>query len=207
MINLYTWPTPNSRKVSILLEEIGISYKIFPIDITNDEQFSKEFSKISPGNKIPAIVDDENNKSIFETGAIMLYLAKKYNKFIPEDHYWNVMEWYFFQISQVGPYLGQAHQFLSYHAGKSPYAEEKYKNYVKRVYNTLDERLKKYQYLGIEYSIADIATWPWVARFEIHKTNLEDYPNVLRWYRLIAKRSAVIKGYNAVGEKISIPMI
>jgi len=207
MINLYTWPTPNSRKVSILLEEIGIPYKVFPIDITNDEQFSTEFSKISPGNKIPAIVDDENNKSIFETGAIMLYLAKKYNKFIPEDHYWNVMEWYFFQISQVGPYLGQAHQFLSYHAGKSPYAEEKYKNYVKRVYNTLDERLKKYQYLGIEYSIADIATWPWVARFEIHKTNLEDYPNVLRWYRLIAKRSAVIKGYNAVGEKISIPMI
>ena len=207
MINLYTWPTPNSRKVSILLEEIGIPYKVFPIDITNDEQFSKEFSKISPGNKIPAIVDDENNKSIFETGAIMLYLAKKYNKFIPEDHYWNVMEWYFFQISQVGPYLGQAHQFLSYHAGKSPYAEEKYKNYVKRVYNTLDERLKKYQYLGIEYSIADIATWPWVARFEIHKTNLEDYPNVLRWYRLIAQRSAVIKGYNAAGEKISIPMI
>ena len=207
MINLYTWPTPNSRKVSILLEEIGIPYKVFPIDITNDEQFSKEFSKISPGNKIPAIVDDENNKSIFETGAIMLYLAKKYNKFIPEDHYWSVMQWYFFQISQVGPYLGQAHQFLSYHPGKSPYAEEKYKNYVKRVYNTLEERLKKYQYLGIEYSIADIATWPWVARFEIHKTNLEDYPNVLRWYRLIAKRSAVIKGYNAVGEKISIPMI
>ena len=207
MINLYTWPTPNSRKVSILLEEIGIPYKVFPIDITNDEQFSKEFSKISPGNKIPAIVDDENNKSIFETGAIMLYLAKKYNKFIPEDHYWNVMQWYFFQISQVGPYLGQAHQFLSYHPGKSPYAEEKYKNYVKRVYNTLDERLNKYQYLGIEYSIADIATWPWVARFEIHKTNLEDYPNVLRWYRLIAKRSAVIKGFNAVGEKISIPMI
>ena len=207
MINLYTWPTPNSRKVSILLEEICIPYKVFPIDITNDEQFSKEFSKISPGNKIPAIVDDENNKSIFETGAIMLYLAKKYNKFIPEDHYWSVMQWYFFQISQVGPYLGQAHQFLSYHPGKSPYAEEKYKNYVKRVYNTLEERLKKYQYLGIEYSIADIATWPWVARFEIHKTNLEDYPNVLRWYRLIAKRSAVIKGYNAVGEKISIPMI
>ena len=207
MINLYTWPTPNSRKVSILLEEIGIPYKVFPIDITNDEQFSNEFSKISPGNKIPAIVDDENNKSIFETGAIMLYLSNKYNKFIPKDYYWDVMQWYFFQVSQVGPYLGQAHQFLSYHAGKSPYAEEKYKDYVKRVYNTLDERLKKYQYLGIEYSIADIATWPWVARFEIHKTNLEDYSNVLRWYRLIAERSAVIKGFNAVGEKISIPMI
>ena len=207
MINLYTWPTPNGRKVSILLEEIGIPYKVFAIDITKEEQFSKEFSKISPSNKIPAIVDTENNNSIFETGAIMLYLAKKSNKFIPEDYYWDVMQWYFFQVSQVGPYLGQAHQFLSYHAGKSPYAEEKYKAYVKRVYNTLDERLKKNQYLGIEYSIADIATWPWVARFEIHKTNLEDYPNVLRWYRLIAERSAVIKGFNAVGGKISIPMI
>ena len=138
-------------------------------------------------------------KSIFGDG--------EYNKFIPKDYYWDVLQWYFFQVSQVGPYLGQAHQFLSYHAGKSPYAEEKYKAYVKRVYNTLDERLKKNQYLGIEYSIADIATWPWVARFEIHKTNLEDYPNVLRWYRLIAKRSAVIRGFNAVGEKISIPMI
>jgi len=207
MINLYTWPTPNGRKVSILLEEIAIPYKVFAIDITKEEQFSIEFSKISPSNKIPAIVDIEHNKSIFETGAIMFYLAKKSNKFIPEDYYWDVMQWYFFQVSQVGPYLGQAHQFLSYHAGKSPYAEEKYKNYVKRVYNTLDERLKKYQYLGIEYSIADIATWPWVARFTIHKTNLEDYPNVLRWYRLIAKRPAVIKGFNAVGEKISIPMI
>jgi len=207
MINLYTWPTPNGRKVSILLEEIGIPYKVFAIDITKEEQFSKEFTKISPSNKIPAIVDTENNKSIFETGAIMLYLAKKFNKFIPEDYYWDVMQWYFFQISQVGPYLGQAHQFLSYHAGKSPYAEEKYTNYVKRVYNTLDERLKKCQYLGIEYSIADIATWPWIARFEIHKTNLKEYPNVLKWYRLIAKRVAVIKGYNAVGEKLSIPMI
>ena len=207
MINLYTWPTPNSRKVSILLEEIEVPYKIIPINITKDEQFSKEFTKISPSNKIPALVDTDNNTSIFETGAIMLYLANKYNKLIPENYYWDVMQWYFFQISQVGPFLGQAHQFLYYNAGKSVYAEEKYKDYVKRVYSTLDTRLTSNKYLGIEYSIADIATWPWVARFEIHKTNLENYPNVLKWYRLIAKRPAVIKGYNAVGEKIDIPIV
>ena len=207
MIKLYTWPTPNGRKVSILLEEIESPYKIFPINITKDEQFSKEFSTISPSNKIPTIVDTDNNKSIFETGAIMLYIAKKFNKLIPPDCYWDVMQWYFFQISQVGPFLGQAHQFLHYHSGKSKFAEEKYREYVKRVYETLDQRLQSNQYLGIEYSIADIATWPWVARFEIHKTNLKNYSNVLRWYRLIAKRPAVIKGYNAVGEKIPIPMI
>ena len=207
MIKLYTWPTPNGRKVSILLEEIESPYKIFPINITKDEQFSKEFSKISPSNKIPAIVDTESNRSIFETGAIMLYIAKKFNKLIPADHYWDVIQWYFFQISQVGPFLGQAHQFLHYHSGKSEFAEEKYRDYVKRVYETLDQRLQSKQYLGTEYSIADIATWPWVARFEIHNTNLEDYPNVLKWYRLIAKRPAVISGYNAVGEKVDIPMI
>ena len=158
-------------------------------------------------NKIPAIFDIEENKNIFESGAIMLYLSKKYQKFIPKKYYYDVMQWFFFQISQVGPFLGQAHQFLHYQSGKSKFAEEKYKDYVKRVYKTLDQRLKSNQYLGIEYSIADIATWPWVARFEIHKTNLKNYPNVLRWYRLIAKRSAVIEGYNAIGEKVSIPII
>ncbi len=207
MINLYTWPTPNGRKVSILLEEIKTPYKIIPININKQEQFSNEFSLISPSNKIPAILDTDNNKSIFETGAIMLYLAKKYNKFIPENYYWDVMQWFFFQISQVGPFLGQAHQFLYYNSGKSKFAEEKYIDYVKRVYNTLDQRLEQNEYLGIDYSIADIATWPWVARFDIHKANLYDYPNVLRWYELIAKRSAVIKGYNVIGEKIKIPTI
>ena len=137
----------------------------------------------------------------------MLYIARKFNKLIPGGHYWDVMQWYFFQISQVCPFFGQAHQFLHYHSGKSKFAEEKYRDYVKRVYETLDKRLQSNQYLGIEYSIADIATWPWVARFEIHKTNLKNYSNVLRWYRLIAKRPAVIKGYNAVGEKIDIPIV
>ncbi|MBI04602.1 MAG: glutathione S-transferase [Pelagibacteraceae bacterium] len=207
MIDLYTAPTPNGRKVSILLEELDIDYNPIWININKDEQFSKEFELISPSNKIPAIVDKENNKSIFESGAILLYLAKKYKKFIPSKYKWQTMEWFFFQISQVGPFLGQAHQFLYYNPGKSPYTEEKYRNYVKRVYETLDTRLKKNSYLAIEYSIADIATWPWIARFEIHEINLKNYPNVLNWYKLIAKRAAVIKGYNSVGEKISIPMI
>jgi len=207
MIDLYTWSTPNGRKISILLEEINVSYNVIPINIEKGEQFSKEFSSISPSNKIPAIVDRNNNTKIFESGAIMLYIAKKYKKFIPQNHYVEVMQWFFFQISQIGPFLGQAHQFLHYNAGKSKFAEQKYEGYVKRVYETLDQRLSERKYLGVEYSIADIATWPWVARFEIHKTNLENYPNVLKWYRIIAKRNAVIKGYNAVGEKIAIPMI
>ena len=141
MIDFYTWPTPNGRKISILLEEINTPYKVIPVDITNNEQFSKEYTTISPSNKIPAIVDKENNQSIFETGAIMLYLSKKYNKFLPQQYYYEVMQWFFFQISQVGPYLGQAHQFLHYHSGKSIFAEEKYRNYVKRVYETLNQRL------------------------------------------------------------------
>ena len=206
MIDFYTWPTPNGRKISILLEEINTPYKVIPVDITNNEQFSKEYTAISPSNKIPAIVDKENNQSIFETGAIMLYLSEKYNKFIPTQHYYEVMQWFFFQISQVGPYLGQAHQFLHYHSGKSIFAEEKYKNYVKRVYETLDQRLIDNEYLGVEYSIADIATWPWIARFEIHKAELNQFSHILRWYKNISERPAVIKGFNVVGDFVKIPM-
>ena len=206
MIDFYTWPTPNGRKISILLEEINIPYKVIPVNITNNEQFSKEYTAISPSNKIPAIVDKENNQSIFETGAIMLYLSKKYNKFLPKQYYYEVMQWFFFQISQVGPYLGQAHQFLHYHSGKSIFAEEKYRNYVKRVYETLDQRLINNEYLGVEYSIADIATWPWIARFEIHKAELSQFSHILRWYKKISERPAVIKGFNVVGDFVKIPM-
>ncbi len=206
MIDFYTWPTPNGRKISILLEEINTPYKVIPVDITNNEQFSKEYTTISPSNKIPAIVDKENNQSIFETGAIMLYLSKKYNKFLPQQYYYEVMQWFFFQISQVGPYLGQAHQFLHYHSGKSIFAEEKYRNYVKRVYETLNQRLIDNEYLGVEYSIADIATWPWIARFEIHKAELNQFSHILRWYKNISERPAVIKGFNVVGDFVKIPM-
>ena len=206
MINLYTWPTPNGRKISILLEELQIPYKVIPINIEKDEQFSKEFSLISPNNKIPAITDLETKTNIFESGAIMLYLANKYRKYLSDKSYWPIMEWFMFQLTQVGPYLGQAHQFLYYHSGKSKFAEDKYINYVKRVYRTLDSRLENSEYLGIEYSIADIATWPWVARFERHRVDLKNYPSVLRWYKLISKRSAVIKGYNVVGKFEKIPL-
>jgi GST-like protein len=206
MINLYTWPTPNGRKISILLEELQVSYKVIPINIENNEQFSKEFSLISPNNKIPAITDLETKTNIFESGAIMLYLANKYRKYLSDKSYWPIMEWFMFQLTQVGPYLGQAHQFLYYHSGKSKFAEDRYINYVKRVYRTLDSRLENSEYLGIEYSIADIATWPWVARFERHRVDLKNYPNVLRWYKLISKRSAVIKGYNVVGKFEKIPL-
>ena len=206
MINLYTWPTPNGRKISILLEELQIPYKVIPINIEKDEQFSKEFSLISPNNKIPVITDLETKTNIFESGAIMLYLANKYKKYLSNKSYWPIMEWFMFQLTQVGPYLGQAHQFLYYHSGKSKFAEDRYINYVKRVYRTLDSRLENSEYLGIEYSIADIATWPWVARFERHRVDLKNYPNVLRWYKLISKRSAVIKGYNVVGKFEKIPL-
>ena len=206
MINLYTWPTPNGRKISILLEELQIPYKVIPINIEKDEQFSKEFSLISPNNKIPVITDLETKTNIFESGAIMLYLANKYRKYLSDKSYWPIMEWFMFQLTQVGPYLGQAHQFLYYHSGKSKFAEDRYINYVKRVYRTLDSRLENNEYLGIEYSIADIATWPWIARFERHRVDLKNYPNVLRWYKLISSRSAVIKGYNVVGKFEKIPL-
>ena len=205
MIDLYTWPTPNGRKISIMLEELEVPYTVYPININNSEQFSKSFSQISPSNKIPAILDNENDQSIFESGAIILYLANKYNKFIPQKHYWEVIEWLVFQLSQVGPLLGQAHQFLFYYPNQDRFVEEKYIGYTKRIYQTLDNRLRNYQYLATEYSIADISTWPWIARFERHRVSLIDYPNVLRWYNSIRKRSAVIKGYNVVGEKKEIP--
>ena len=206
MIKLYTWPTPNGRKISILLEEMNISYQVIPVNIDNGEQFSKKFSLISPSNKIPVIKDVEKNIYIFESGAIILYLANKYNKFLPKKYYPEVMQWFFFQISQVGPFLGQAHQYLHYNSGKSEFAEKKSREYVNRVYTTLDKRLSSHKYLANEYSIADISTWPWIARFKIHKIKLEEFPNVFRWYKIISKRHAVIKGYNAVGEYIKIPM-
>ena len=206
MIDLYTWSTPNGRKISIMLEELKVSYTIKGIDISNKKQFSASFSRISPSNKIPAIVDHENKKSIFESGAIMLYLANKYNKLIPQSFYWETLEWLSFQVSQVGPFLGQAHQFLYYHPNQSIFIEKKYINYVKRIYLTLDNKLKNNEYLVNEYSIADIATWPWIARFERQRIRLEEYPNILRWYKAIAKRPAVIKGYNIIGEKEEIPL-
>ena len=206
MIDLYYSPTPNGRKISILLEEIGVSYKVIMVDLNKGEQFSKEFTSISPSNKIPAIVDRENNQFIFESSAIMLYLAKKFNKFLPKKYYWEIHQWLMFQTSQVGPLLGQAHQFLYFFPGKSKFAEKKYMDYCKRIYETLERRLENNEYLVNEYSIADIATWPWIARHERHQININNYVNILRWYKDISRRPAVIAGYNPMGKKEKIPL-
>ena len=205
MIDLYSSATPNGRKISIMLEELDVDYNPIFINLEKKEQFSKDFSKISPSNKIPVIVDKNNNQTVFESGAILLYLAKKYNKFLNEENYWEIIQWVFFQMAYVGPMLGQAHQYLFYNPGKSKFAEEKTKGYAKHIYDILDKRLSEQEYFSSEYSIADIAIWPWTARFERHQVDLNNYPNVLRWYLQISKRPAVIKGYNVVGNFFEIP--
>ena len=206
MIDLYSSATPNGRKITIMLEELGIKYNPILISLDKKEQFSPEFSKISPTNKIPVIVDKENNQIVFESGAILLYLAKKYSKFLNEKNYWDVVQWLFFQMAYVGPMLGQAHQYLFYHKGKSEFAEERSRIYSNHVYEILDKQLFNNKYICNEYSIADIAVWPWVARFERHQINLENYSNVLRWYINLSKRPAVIKGYNIIGDFNDIPI-
>ena len=207
MIDLYSSATPNGRKISIMLEELGVQYNAINIDLEKKEQFSDFFSKISPSNKIPVIVDNDKGITVFESGAILLYLAEKYGKFLNKNYYWEIVQWLFFQMSYVGPMLGQAHQYLFYNPGKSKFAEEKSKGYTKHVYQILDERLSSREYIVDEYSIADISIWPWIARFERHQINLDEYPNVLRWYLAISKRAAVIKGYNVVGDYYEIPTV
>ena len=207
MIDLYSSATPNGRKISIMLEELGVEYNAIHIDLEKKEQFSDVFSKISPSNKIPVIVDNDRKITVFESGAILLYLAEKYNKFLNKNYYWEIVQWLFFQMSYVGPMLGQAHQYLFYNPGKSKFAEEKSKGYTKHVYQILDERLSSREYIVDEYSIADISIWPWIARFERHQINLNEYTNVLRWYLEISNRTAVIKGYNVVGDYYEIPTV
>ena len=207
MIDLYSSATPNGRKISIMLEELGVQYNAIHIDLEKKEQFSDFFSKISPSNKIPVIVDNDKGNTVFESGAILLYLAEKYDKFLNKNYYWEIVQWLFFQMSYVGPMLGQAHQYLFYNPGKSKFAEEKSKDYTKHVYQILDERLSSREYIVDEYSIADISIWPWIARFERHQINLNEYPNVLRWYLEISNRTAVIKGYNVVGDYYEIPTV
>ena len=207
MIDLYSSATPNGRKISIMLEELGVQYNAIHIDLEKKEQFSDFFSKISPSNKIPVIVDNDKGNTIFESGAILLYLAEKYDKFLNKNYYWEIVQWLFFQMSYVGPMLGQAHQYLFYNPGKSKFAEEKSKGYTKHVYQILDERLSSREYIVDEYSIADISIWPWIARFERHQIKLDEYPNVLRWYLEISNRAAVVKGYNVVGDYYAIPTV
>lgn len=208
MIDLYTWSTPNGRKASIMLEEVGLPYKAHPIDISKNEQFAPDFLKISPNNRIPAIVDRDNGQTLFESGAILMYLAVKTGKLWPKsgEPRWRTVEWLMWQMGGVGPILGQVHHFVKYNKGKAPYAEERYLAEAKRLYGVLDRRLWQAEYVAGEYSIADIAIWPWISRFEWQNMDLKDYPNVLRWYKSIAARPAVVKGYHVPVPQTSIPM-
>ncbi|WP_108662695.1 glutathione S-transferase N-terminal domain-containing protein [Acuticoccus kandeliae] len=197
-IELYTWGTPNGRKVSIMLEEVGLPYNVHPINITKDEQFSSEFLAIAPNNKIPAIVDNDNGIELMESGAILLYLAEKTGKLLPTDEAarWKAVEWLMWQMGGFGPMLGQTHHFHHFNPGKADYAEERFMKETKRLYTVLDKRLEGRDFIAGEYSVADIATWPWAARFAWQGIDLKAYPNVRRWYRAIAERDAVKRGYN-----------
>lgn len=212
MIDLYTWTTPNGRKVSILLEELGVPYEVHSIDLSKDEQFSKEFSKISPNNKIPAIVDRETGVEMMETGAIMLYLSNKYGKFQCEGaEYWQMVEWLMWQMAGFGPMLGQVHHFVKYNKGKSEYSEKRYYNEAKRLYNVLEKQLEGRDFIAGEgkgsYSIADMSCWPWVSRFEWQEIDLNTYPNIKDWYTRISNRPAVQKGYSIPKFVTEIPKI
>ena len=208
MYDLYTWSTPNGRKVSIMLEEIGADYNVYPINITKDKQFAAGFLKISPNNKIPALVDSDSETSLMESGAILLYLAKKHDQFLAKDakDLWKAMEWLMWQMGGLGPMLGQAHHFVHFNPDKSDYARERYSKEAARLYSVLDKRLSESAYLtGDEYSIADIATWPWISRYEWQGVDFKNYPNALRWYQDIAARPAVQRGF-IVPNPAEIPM-
>ena len=208
MIDLYTWSTPNGRKVSIALEEMGLPYKAIAVDIGKDEQFKPDFLKISPNNRIPAIVDHDNGLALFESGAILMYLADKTGKFWPKDAkaHWQTAQWLMWQMGGVGPMLGQVHHFVKYNAGKAPYAEERYLKEAKRLYGVLDKQLAQSEYVAGDYSIADMSIWPWISRFEWQQMDLNQYPHVKRWYVAIAKRPAVQRGYDVPVKQPGIPM-
>ena len=208
MIDLYTWATPNGRKISIALEELGLPYEVHPINISEGEQFSTEFSAISPNQKIPAIVDRENGIRLMESGAILMYLAQKAGKLLPADpvKYWETIQWLMWQKGGLGPMLGLALHYLKFNPGKSAYSEERYQKETHRLYGVLNRALSGCDFIvDGEYTIADIASWPWVARHEFQNVDLNDYPNVLTWYLRIAERPAVHAGW-AVPVPDEVPM-
>jgi GST-like protein len=210
MIEFYTFFTPNGRKVAIMLEETGIEYNTHTIHIGKDEQFDPEFLKISPNNKIPAIVDRDNNDySLFETGAILLYLAEKTGKFLnttDRDAYWRTMEWLMWQMGGYGPILGQVHHFTKYNPDASEYARKRYEDEARRLYGVLDKRLEGRDFIVDEYSIADMACWPWAARHNWQEIDLNDYPNVRRWYMTMLDRPAVQRAWNVPENDQPLPI-
>jgi GSH-dependent disulfide-bond oxidoreductase len=200
MIDFYTWSTPNGRKVSIMLEEVALPYRVHAINIGQGDQFKPDYLKINPNGKIPSIVDPEGPDgkpiAMMESGAILIYLARKTGKLFPPPGrgMYDVLQWLMFQMGGVGPMFGQTHHFLRAAKEQVPYAIERYSKETRRLYGVLDGHLKDHAYLADDYSIADIATYPWVARHEWHKVELGDFPAVKRWYDAISARPAVKKG-------------
>tara|TARA_B100002052_G_scaffold294358_1_gene318995 strand:- start:25 stop:651 length:627 start_codon:yes stop_codon:yes gene_type:complete len=206
VIELFAADTPNGKKISIMLEEIKFEYNVTKVDLSAGEQFKPKFKKISPFSKIPVIIDSDNKEAIFESGAILIYLGEKSKKFYDTDNRLKINQWLMAQMGYVGPIIGQHHQFHHYNSGKSKFGEERYFKITKSIYKDLDQRLEQSKYLaGENYSIADIATWPWIARHEWHDIGLKKYKNLTRWYLEIADRDAVIKGYNFMNKEEVIP--
>jgi len=207
MIDLYYWPTPNGHKITIFLEEAGLDYRIIPVNISAGDQFQPEFLKISPNNKMPAIVDQGKAPlSIFESGAILLYLAEKTGQFLPQDlsGRQTVLQWLFWQVGGLGPMLGQNHHFTQYAPEPVPYAIERYLKETERLYGVLDDRLAGREFVAGDYSIADMAIYPWIVPHEKQGQSLEDYPEIQRWFKALAERPAVKRAY-ARGEEFSGP--
>jgi GST-like protein len=210
MIDLYYWPTPNGHKIAIMLEEIGLPYRVKPVNILRGEQFAPEFLKISPNNKIPAIVDHDGPGgapfALFESGAILQYLAEKTGMLAPADGAgrYRVIEWLTFQVASVGPMFGQCGHFLGYAPEKIPYAIDRYRNETLRLYGVMDRRLALAPYLAGELSIADIATWPWVHVRWLHRIEISEFPHVERWYNELGARPAFIKGASLLEDVMKI---
>ena len=200
MIELFASDTPNGKKISIMLEEIKSPYKVIPVNLDRGEQFKEEFKQISPFSKIPVIRDKDNNKSVFGSGAILIYLAEKSKKFYNKENKLDIDQWLMAQMGLIGPMIGQYHSFYRFNKGKSKYGEDRYFKITKDIYKNLDDRLSVSKFLACnDYTIADIATWPWIARHEWHDIGLKKYNNLCKWYNIISERDAVVKGYNFMG--------
>jgi len=208
LIELFYASTPNGRKISIMLEEIQFEYKITELDLSKGDQFNPEFRKISPLSKIPAITDHKNKVSFFQSGAILIYLAELSGKFYDSNNKNLINQWLMAQMGDIGPMLGQHHQFHHYNSGKSKFGEDRYFNIAKRLYKDLDDHLENSIFLaGKNYSIADIATFPWIARHDWHDVGLKKFKNLCKWYENISQREAVIKGYDCLKKGEKIPQV
>jgi len=208
MIEFYTWSTPNGQKVAIMLEEVGLPYRVHPVNIEKGEQFHPDFLAIAPNNRIPAIIDSDNGLTLMESGAILLYLAEKTGRLWPQSfpEKWRVVEWLMWQMGGPGPFLGQVHHFVKFNPGKSTYAEERYTKEALRLWGVLDRRLADVEYVAGDYSVADIAIWPWISRFQWQTVTFDHYPNVKRWYVAIAARPAVQRAWHVPPRQSGIPM-